>query len=208
MDARATTSPPTDRLLTRREAATVAELSLKALDKAIAVGVIVPSRGPGGQPLLDEESVIVVTLISGERDVTLAATSKMKIKDWVYEARPHLSTEPAELPLTPWLVLRVDRKLRTIAKRLSDYLAGRTRYIESNPQILGGEPVIKGTRISVRAVADRVADGDTIDVLKEDYPDIPKQAFETALLYAVSHPARGRPRKPWRDDRQRARSTP
>jgi uncharacterized protein (DUF433 family) len=55
-------------------------------------------------------------------------------------------------------------------------------------------------------VADRVADGDRVDVLKEDYPDIPKQAFETALIYAESHPARGRPRKPWREDQRRSRS--
>jgi len=67
--------------------------------------------------------------------------------------------------------------------------------------------VIRGTRISVRALADRVADGDTVDVLKEDYPEVPKQAFETALLYAASHPARGRPRKPWRDEQRRARPT-
>jgi len=126
-----------DRLLTRREAATVADLPVKALDKAIETSVIVPARGPGGQPLLDEESVIVVTLVSGDRDVTLAANSKMKVRDWVYEARPHLSTEPAELALTPWLVLRVDKKLRTLAKRLSGYIAGRSRYIESDPQILG-----------------------------------------------------------------------
>jgi uncharacterized protein (DUF433 family) len=207
MASKTTTSTPTDRLLTRREAAAVADLPVKVLDKAIEVGVIVPSRGPGGQPLLDEESVIVVTLTSGDRDVTLTANSKMKIKDWVYGTRPHLSTEPAELALTPWLVLRVDKKLRTLAKRLSDYIVGRSRYIESDPQILGGEPVIKGTRISVRALADRVADGDTLDVLKDDYPEVPKQAFETALLYAASHPARGRPRKPWRDD-QPSNSTP
>jgi len=39
----------------------------------------------------------------------------------------------------------------------------------------------------------RLTSGDTIDILKEDYPDIPRQAFEAAFLYAQTHPQVGRP---------------
>jgi Protein of unknown function (DUF433) len=43
---------------------------------------------------------------------------------------------------------------------------------------MGGEPVITGTRLPVRAVAERIKRGDTMADLCEDYPDIPRGAFE------------------------------
>jgi len=58
------------------------------------------------------------------------------------------------------------------------------QWIETNPDIKGGEPVIRGTRLSVRAVAQRIDHGDTIEILTEDYPDIPAEAFQTAYTYA------------------------
>jgi|GEM_PF-6892514 Uncharacterized conserved protein len=71
----------------------------------------------------------------------------------------------------------------------------------SDLEILGGEPIIKGTRTTCRFLKARVDAGDTIDDLVEDYDgEIPKEVFEVALTYANSHSARGRPRegKSWR----------
>jgi len=59
--------------------------------------------------------------------------------------------------------------------------------------------MISGTRIPVRAVAERLKGGETIDDLLEDYPKVPRKGFEAALIYARAHPRRGRPARPWRD---------
>ncbi|WP_158554912.1 DUF433 domain-containing protein [Methylovirgula sp. 4M-Z18] len=57
----------------------------------------------------------------------------------------------------------------------------------------GGRPVIKGTRLTVSAIHGRLSSGDTIETLMDDHPDIPRRAFEAALLYAQTHPQVGRP---------------
>jgi uncharacterized protein (DUF433 family) len=59
-----------------------------------------------------------------------------------------------------------------------------TTYIVSNPQILGGKPIIKGTRISVQLILEWLATGGTIDKIVEEFPHIPRQGIVEALIYA------------------------
>lgn len=58
--------------------------------------------------------------------------------------------------------------------------------IESNPEILGGKPVIKGTRIPVYQILKLLAAGYSIDRVIEDYPDITKEDVKAAIEYAES----------------------
>ena len=79
-------------------------------------------------------------------------------------------------------------------------MVNKKRHITSDSEIFGGVPIIKGTRIPVYAVSGRLADGDTVDDLLEDYPEIPREAFVAADIYARTHPERGRPvaaGRPW-----------
>ena len=48
--------------------------------------------------------------------------------------------------------------------------------------------MIRGTRLTARAVLARLAGGDSISDLAADYPDIDAAAFEAAALYARTHP--------------------
>lgn len=80
------------------------------------------------------------------------------------------------------------------------YREARDLYITTEADILGGTPVIAGTRIAVYAVLGRLQDGDTVDDLIDDCPEIPREAFEAAALYAKAHHLRGRPSgRPWRN---------
>lgn len=73
------------------------------------------------------------------------------------------------------------------------------RWIEINPEIQGGTPVIRGTRITVYSVLGALDDGDTIDMFVEDNPDLPREAFEAAAAYARENPFVEDPYgKPWR----------
>ena len=79
------------------------------------------------------------------------------------------------------------------------YREARDRYIRSDPEILGGTPVIDGTRIPVYAVLGRLRHGDTLEDLLDDYPRVPRDAFRAAEIYAAANPLRGRPSgRPWR----------
>ena len=70
-----------------------------------------------------------------------------------------------------------------------EYNSAKIKYLVSDLKILGGDPVIRGTRITVRSVASRLAGGDTIADLTEDYPTVPEEAFKAANVYARSHPS-------------------
>jgi len=98
-----------------------------------------------------------------------------------------------EIELAPAVVLRVGSLARDAVERAERYAADRDAFIEMVEGVQGGRPVIKGTRLTVSAIHCRLAAGDTIDMLLEDYPDVPRRAFEAALLYAQTHPQVGRP---------------
>jgi uncharacterized protein (DUF433 family) len=185
-------------LFSRREAALLAGVPLKTVDKAIEERIVKAHRSKAAGTLLDADDVMALAVI-GRAGVPLRSQAKRKIRRWLQEAQPYGSGKRPELQLSDVVVIRLDPGFRDAFKQLSSYQEGRERYIESNPEIRRGEPVISGTRIPVRAVAERVKDGEAIDDLIEDYPKVPRKAFEAALIYAQAHPRRGRPARPWRD---------
>ena len=56
--------------------------------------------------------------------------------------------------------------------------------IEINPRVCGGQPVIKGTRISVSAVLEQLADGESWDLVLRGYPELTRADIQAALDYA------------------------
>lgn len=56
--------------------------------------------------------------------------------------------------------------------------------IEFNPKIMGGKPVIKGTRVPVQVIVGSLAGGLTPDDVCKDY-NITKMDVEAALSYAT-----------------------
>lgn len=57
-----------------------------------------------------------------------------------------------------------------------------SKYITQNSKILGGTPVLSGTRIPVsRIMFLMLKESYTIDNILEDYPQIPKKLLEGAI---------------------------
>lgn len=57
-------------------------------------------------------------------------------------------------------------------------------HIESNPDILLGKPVIKGTRIGVELIIQKLSEGATNKELLEAYPTLTVDNIFAALAYA------------------------
>lgn len=57
-------------------------------------------------------------------------------------------------------------------------------YIELNPQVCNGKPVVKGTRIAVRTVLSYLSAGDTVDEVLLAHPHLSKEAIYACLEYA------------------------
>lgn len=58
------------------------------------------------------------------------------------------------------------------------------KRITSNPDILLGKPVIKGTRISVELILKKLSEGTTVTQLLEAYPNLSEKDISAALDYA------------------------
>jgi uncharacterized protein (DUF433 family) len=187
-------------MLTRREAAEIAGLSIAVLDKAIEQKMVTVYRRRNQSFLRSDDLAVVVLLQS--TTLPLPITVKRQIKRWVHDTKPYRSTERAELPISDALIIRWLPAASDTINAAETYAKLRDQWIESDPQIKGGEPVIRGTRIGVRGVAQRMDQGERVETLMEDYPQIPAEAFRAARTYANAHPRRGRPVKPWRDSNE------
>jgi uncharacterized protein (DUF433 family) len=62
---------------------------------------------------------------------------------------------------------------------------GLLKRIVTDPKIMLGKPVIKGTRLPVEIVVEKIAYGATIDDLRKDYPFLKEDDIRAALLYAA-----------------------
>lgn len=70
--------------------------------------------------------------------------------------------------------------------------AARRRVIE-DPEVRGGIPVVRGTRIGVYEIVDALA-ADGIETTLEDFPVLSREDIEAAELFARVRPRTGRPR--------------
>lgn len=58
-------------------------------------------------------------------------------------------------------------------------------FIEVNPKVMLGKPVIKGTRITVELILEDLSAGKTYDDLLHDYPRLQLDAVKAALAFAA-----------------------
>lgn len=57
--------------------------------------------------------------------------------------------------------------------------------ITSNPKILGGKPIIKGTRISVEFILELLGSGMTTQEILKEYPHLKESDIKAAVQYAA-----------------------
>ena len=58
-------------------------------------------------------------------------------------------------------------------------------YITSDPAILFGKPVIKGTRVPVHLILEKLGQGEIISELLLAYPRVSEQAILACLIFAA-----------------------
>lgn len=65
-----------------------------------------------------------------------------------------------------------------------------TGVIIKDPNVLGGEPVFRGTRVPFKVLIDYLEGGDTLDQFLEEYPSVSRElaiaAIEEARLSLVA----------------------
>lgn len=56
--------------------------------------------------------------------------------------------------------------------------------IESNPKIMFGKPVIKGTRITVELILEKIGNGETVDQILSSYPHLTREQVLVCVDFA------------------------
>jgi uncharacterized protein (DUF433 family) len=68
----------------------------------------------------------------------------------------------------------------------SSGLAHYQRHIIRDPKICGGEPVFKGTRVTLRTVLASLATGDTPEDILADFPSLTLDDVRAAIAFAAA----------------------
>lgn len=185
----------TELVATVNEAAFVAGVSRHAVNQAIDRREIrsrrlrrktdLPGRAIGGPELIYLR-------------VHIHLSSRGKKEVYRQLAGLTIDTMPAVIEFSGSVKLDLRETLADVQSKLDELVRIKSQ-VEENPEIRGGEPVFRGTRIPVHMIADFVAGGVPHEELLEDYPALDQESLEIATQYAELYPRRGRPRQaPWR----------
>lgn len=69
-------------------------------------------------------------------------------------------------------------------------------HIVRDPNICGGEPVIRGTRVTLRTLLASLADGDDEAEILEDYPSLTRDDLKAVIAFAAASAEFSRSRAP------------
>ena len=188
---------PDDALFTPTEAAVLTRLSLKAVNNAIDKNLVpttVRASDNDSIRLLDARALLALAL-----EHRLASRFFPELRRRVFEALAASSRKV--LSLDGGLVkIDLSEPRRELAASLRALRRARSLAV-SDPEILDGEPVFRGTRVPVHLIATLVEQGSTEAAILKAYPRLTPEMIRLAPAYAQAYPLRGRPRKqhPWRD---------
>ena len=189
--------PSDSSLFTPAEAAVLTRLTLKAVNNAIDknfVSAVVRSGTNGAGRFLDQRALLALAL-----EYRLANRFFPEVRRRLFDALM-ASPRKAVLLVDDGLVkVDLQEPRRDLAASLRALRRARALVV-TDAEILGGDPVFRGTRVPVHLIAAMLEQGSTeADILKA-YPRITVEMVRSAPGYALAYPIRGRPRsQPWRD---------
>ena len=185
-------------LFTTSEAAAVSGITTRRINRFIDEGPLSNFRRQKRK--LSRKDILFLKLLQAFGGVQVFSKSGRTV---LYRAVASYdpSREPASIHSVSGPSRLVELLLRDASDELEPEISKLTRarrMVVSDPDIRGGEPVIKGTRIPVHMIAELVGNGADESEIEEDYR-LSAEQLELAVLYAKAYPKRGRPPKhPWR----------
>jgi uncharacterized protein (DUF433 family) len=191
---------------TPAQAAAVTGLPLAAVHKAIDTRLIRPRsarlRGSVRRLLTKEQLLYLQLEAEGLR--LLPVGTRREIAESIQRSP---KTDLIAIGNGKALFVEFKAARRKVEDQLKQ-LAHIQGMVVSDPEIMRGTPVFKGTRIPVDLVADMLAQGTTAKEILEGYPTLSKEGIAIAPLYMRAFPRRGRPsRRPWQGKRARGRKS-
>jgi len=189
---------------TPAQAAAITGLPLAAVHKAIDSRLIRPRAARSGatvRRLLSKEQLIYLQLEA--EGLRLLPVGTRRVIAESIQRSPKTETLPVANGTA--LLIEIGDARRAVESQLKQ-LARMEEMVVSDPEIMRGTPVFKGTRIPVDLVAEMLAQGATVEEILEGYPTLSKEKIALAPLYMRAFPRRGRPSsRPWQGKKARGR---
>ncbi len=181
---------------TPAQAAALTGLPLAAVHKAIDSRLIHPRvmrSGTAVRRLLNKEQLIFLQLEAEGLRLLPLATRREIAK--VLQQIP--KSDRVAVMGGAALSIEIKPARRKVESQLK-HLARLEEIVTSDPEVMGGTPIFKRTRIPVYLVADMLARGATATEILEGYPTLDQEKIALAPLYMRAFPRRGRPGpRPW-----------
>jgi uncharacterized protein (DUF433 family) len=174
-------------LMTANEAASVTGVPLRQVHRIIDAGLLKGAvKRRHNARLLALKALVGLKLAHDTADVLTLESRRVVVATVIRS--PGQSTIRANLVV-------VDARSAAKAVRSGlDQLTKARRIVAGAPDVLGGTPVFKGTRIPVHDIADMLANGKAPTAIVKAYPPLDGDRVRLAAVYALAYPRRGRPR--------------
>jgi uncharacterized protein (DUF433 family) len=190
---------------TPAQASAITGLPLAAVHKAIDSRLIRPRSARSGttvRRLLTKDQLISLQL-EAEGLRLLPVGTRREIADSIQKSP---KTDVLAVGNGTALFVEFNAARRKVEIQLKQ-LAHIEEMVVSDPDIMRGTPVFKGTRIPVDLVADMLSQGATAEEILEGYPTLSKENIAIAPLYIRAFPRRGRPSRPRQGKKARGRKS-
>jgi len=173
--------------MTANEAASVTGVPLRQVHRIIDAGLLGAAvKRRDKARLLAQKALVGLKLAHETADVLTLQSRRAIVATSI--RRPRQSLIRADL-----IVVDARPAARTVRAGLGQLSKARG-IVSSTPDVLGGTPVFKGTRIPVHDIADMLANGDRPTAIIKAFPQLDAGRVRLAATYALAYPARGRPR--------------
>lgn len=190
-------------LFSVNEAAAIAEVSPEIIRTALEKKSVTPSHqrktGKTVRHLFSVGDVLFIKLLA-EFPFPLSKHDKRSLAEVL--ARGNRKASPWSMEGVDLIYRSGDVQLsvrckpfrKTVEQNLATFRWGRTRVL-SSPQVLGGEPVFRGTRVPLRHVASLFRKGVSQREISEDFPQLNARDLAYARLFSRFGEKPGRPKK-------------
>ena len=191
--------------LTPTEAAVVASVTVRDVNRVIDERIL-PDKlyvvANDRTRLLFVDSCVLISfyfktanqLTAEERIKTIADASSRLPSILIKEGSRRNASRSNWVVREDFLTIDLAPFVKSVRGQFARLQQARELVVE-DPEILGGVPVVRNTRIPVYDIAASAAAGISSDRLLAAYPGLTARDVELAALYAEANPQRGRPRQ-------------
>lgn len=134
-----------------------------------------------------------------DMNVQLSKVQKKEFYNWLEVLSDKITEDLFDanesFALSSILYFKVDALHAKWVKLLDEYSEDRSKSVTIDPDIMGGTPVVAGTRIPVYSLEARIDAGEKVSDIKQDYPHLGLKTIRAAIAFARTHPRQGRPKK-------------